>query len=303
VSLLDQLIGEVAGLLGGAKKDDAAAKPAGPAAEIAASNQRLRDTAKWILTSFAAVGAILVGGLQLSNIGKLTGETPDTRVWATLVGIAVAAFGVAVAIGFMSSVLQPTLNSFRSADKNTDVADRALAEPMGLTYAQLKAKIAEKDAAVETARKNHGYDSDAYRDALAERNAWEETRQDALTLIGTELLWHRYTNARRAVLVAIFLILGGVVAFAWGANPPEDEKEKPAVTLGQAPLLLDVHLSDAAVAALKKARGCKTADLQVLSIGGKTGEREVVTVPAGGCKPVRFVLTPTLGTATAAEAP
>lgn len=301
MSLLDQLIGKVAGLLGGAKKDDAA-KSAGPAAEIAASNQRLRDTAKWILTSFAAVGAILVGGLQVSNIGKLTGETPDARVWATLVGIAVAALGVALAIGFMSSVLQPTLNSFRSADKNTDVADRALAESMRVTYAQLKAKIAEKDAAVETA-KNQGYDSDAYRDALADRNAWEETRQDALTLIGTELLWHRYTNARRAVLAAIFLVLGGVVAFAWGANPPEDEKEKPAVTLDQAPLLLDVHLSDAGVAALKKARGCQTADLQVLSIGGKSGEREVVTVPARGCNAVRFVLTPTLGTATAAAAP
>ncbi len=255
MSLLEQLVGELRGLLLGAS---AAGPPApeltDPAAEIAAANQRLRDTAKWILTSFAAVGAILVGGLQLSNIGKLTDETPDTRVLASLVGISVAALGVAIAIGFMSSVLQPTLNSFRSADKKPKVADEALAEPMKITYADLKSAIAERDAAVDQAKKEHGTSSSEYRDALAERNAWEDTRQDALTLIGTELLWHRYGNARRAVIVGIFLVLGGVVAFAWGANPPEDGKEKPPVVLAQAPLLLDVHLTAAGVAALKKHR-------------------------------------------------
>src|SRR5205823_4394796 len=140
-----------------------------------------------------------------------------------ILGIAAAALGVALAIGFMSSVLQPTLNSFRSADKNTKVADEALKEPMGLT--QLKAKIAEKDASVEETKENSGTDSDAYKNALADRNAWEETRQDALTLIGTELLWHRYNNARRALIVAICLVLAGVVAFAWGANPPDNGKK------------------------------------------------------------------------------
>ena len=125
MALLDQLLGELKSVLAGGKKAVAAETPTSPAGEIAAANQRLRETAKWILTSFAAAGAILVGGLQLSSIGKLTGETPDARVWAALAGIAVAALGVALAIGFMSGVLQPTLNSFRSADKHTDVADRA----------------------------------------------------------------------------------------------------------------------------------------------------------------------------------
>lgn len=94
-------------------------KPPDPKAEITAANQRLRDTAKWIVTSFAAVGAILVAGLQLSSIGKRTAETPDERVWATLVGIAAAALGVAIVIGSMSSVLQPALNSLggRKADR------------------------------------------------------------------------------------------------------------------------------------------------------------------------------------------
>jgi hypothetical protein len=37
----------------------------------------------------------------------------------------------------------------------------------------------------------------------------------------------------------------------------------------------------------------------VLSIGGSADKREIVTVPAGDCKSVRFVLTPGLGTVVA----
>jgi hypothetical protein len=245
----------------------------------------------------------LVGGLQLSSIGDLTGDTPRARIWATIGGIAAAGIGIAIAIAFISRVLQPMLNSFRAADKDTAAADRALAEPLGMTYAKLKETIAELDAAVDRVSENTGADSTQYRDTLAAREAWEETRRGALRLIGTEILWTRYRDAKVAVIVAIFLVLGGVVAFAWGANPPDDEKENAPVTLGQAPLLLDVHLTSAGADALRKARGCLTADVRALSIGGTATEREVVTVPPGGCRPVRFVLTSELGTAVAAARP
>jgi hypothetical protein len=300
VPTIEELLAEFQALLGRDGTSATEPRPADPAAEIAAANQRLRDTAKWLLTSFAAVGAIIVAGLQLSSIGKLTSESPQARIWATLLGIAVAAIGVAIAIGFMSSVLAPHLNSFRSADENTDAADRALEEPLGMTYEQLKTKISERDAAVTKARQEHGTNSSEYRTALAARDKWEPTRRDALTLIGAELLWDRYKTARIAVIIAIFLVLGGVVAFAWGANPPDEAKQKPQVALGQAPLLLKVTLTPAGVAALKDARGCTHKTFQVLSISGTIDKREVVTVPRAGCKPVRFVLTAELGTAVAA---
>lgn len=271
-------------------------------AEIAGANKRVRETAKWILTSFAAVGAILVAGLQLSSLGKLTGETPDGRIVAALAGIVLAAIGVVLAIGFMSSVLAPLRTSFRIANKYPDVTDRVLGdcELIHKTYPQLKEKIAEKDAALDAARKL-GASSPEYKKARAEREAWEKNKHAALVYIGAELLWERYKRARRAVIVAVFLIVGGVVAFAWGANPPGDEKEAAPVVLGQAPLFLDVTLTPPGVAALKKKRKCEKAALQVLSVGGSVDKREVVTIPAGGCRSVRFVLTPELGTATAAQ--
>jgi len=272
-----------------------------PFAEIDAANARLRDTAKWILTSFAAVGALLVAGLQLSSLGELTGDTPDSRIFAALVGIAAAAFGVALAIWCTSTVLAPFLNTFGSADEEIKTARKVLAdrEIVGETYDELKEKIAHADTAIDEAATKHGRDSPEYVAAVAAREEWEPLKQLALASIGSKLLWRRYARARKGVVVAIALVTAGVVAFAWGANAPEEEKETPVV-LGEAPLLLDVTLTPAGVEALAKKRACEQKTLMVLSIGGEEGKREVVTIPRGSCRAVRFVLSPNLGTATAA---
>lgn len=299
---VEELLRRLVASLAGPAKTQPEVAPDDPYAEITAANKHLRETAKWILTSFAAVGAILVAGLQLSSLGKLTSETPDARIVAALAGVAFAAIGVVLAIGFMSSVLAPLRTSFHTADKHQDVTERVLGdrELLRRTYPELKEKIAEKDAAVDEARKL-GTSSADYKQARAEREAWEKNKQAALVYIGAELLWDRYKRARGAVIVSVFLIVGGVVAFAWGANPPSDETKSPSVVLGQAPLLLDVTLTPAGIAALKGKRTCERPRLRVLSIGGAPGDREVVTIPGKTCKSVRFLLTPAIGTATAAQ--
>jgi hypothetical protein len=65
-------------------------------------------------------------------------------------------------------------------------------------------------------------------------------------------------------------------------------------------LHLQVTLASAGIAGLKTARGCSEPDVEVLAISGTAAEREVVTVPSATCKSVRFILTPSLGTAVAA---
>ena len=214
----------------------------------------------------------------------------------------VALAGVYVlAIGYTSAVLAPLRTSFRSADKHPEVTERVLGdrELLHRTYPELKDKIAEKDAALAEARKL-GTDSDEYKQARTDREAWEKNKRVALVYIGAELLWERYKRARRAVIVGVFLIVAGVVAFAWGGNPPEDEKKAPPVVLGQAPVVLDVTLTRAGVRALREKRKCRAASMTVLSIGGADAKREVVSIPTPRCRTVRFVLAPNLGTATAA---
>jgi len=55
---------------------------------------RIRETAKWLTVSLAALGAILIAGSQLSDLGTL--ELWSKRFWAAIAGAAVAVAGTAL---------------------------------------------------------------------------------------------------------------------------------------------------------------------------------------------------------------
>jgi len=275
-----------------------------PLGEIRTANEKLRDTAKWIITSFAAIGAILLAGIQLSNVGKLTADTSECRVAAVIAGVVLAILGIGVAMAFTSRVLAPFLNTFRSADEHPDVTDRVLGdgELIGLTYGELKTSVREVKEAVRAAQEASGDDSEdpTLKEAERAHDEWEDSRRLALAMIGRELLWQRYERSRRMLIwVALPLTAFGLAVFAWGANPPAADADQSSAVLERVPKLVFVKLSNAGVDALRERRRCSRPTLQALTISGDPGAVEVVTIPAGGCEAVRFVLTPGLGTPTA----
>lgn len=296
---------------------DAPAKPAEPPADPNAAwfaamekaNGQIRDTAKWLVTSFAAVGAILLGTIQLSSVGKLTNETPHDRIVATEAGAALALSGLIAILYFTSSVLIPFVSSFRLADRHERTTRKVLddGEVLGYDYQELKDKwqaaADAADAADDAVRQAGDAVTAAQTAELVKKNAEFEAmrvkKRIALALVGSELLRDRFDQARFITVIGVLVAGIGLALFAWGSNPPATP-EKPAVSLGSAPVRLAVQLAPDAVTALAKPRNCSDADLTVLQIGGTATAREVVSVPAGKCKAVRFVLTPALGTATAA---
>ncbi|HEY0688503.1 MAG TPA: hypothetical protein VGD71_05625, partial [Kribbella sp.] len=56
-----------------------------------AASERIRETAKWLTISLAALGGVLVAGSQLSDIGAL--QLWSDRFWTAVVGAAIAAIG------------------------------------------------------------------------------------------------------------------------------------------------------------------------------------------------------------------
>lgn len=89
---------------------DSAIQPA--AHEDAKDDARL--AAKWLIASFAAVGAILVGGISLSSIGELGGFA----LGAAAIAFAVAVAGVITAITLVADVLTPSPTTLK------DLAER-----------------------------------------------------------------------------------------------------------------------------------------------------------------------------------
>lgn len=260
------------------------------------ANAKVRETAKWMATSFAAIGGVLIGGLGLSSLGKLTGNTPDERVAAAVTGLVFGIVGIGIAIWFTSRVLSPFLNTFRSADEHPKITAEVLGDGEilgGHDYEQLKAKITSLRAKVKNTT---GPEKEKARQQL---EGWEQTKRLALGVVGSRLLDCRFQAARVAIVSGFSLAAAGVGLFAWGANPPKDASKAP-VALSQAPVRQRIQLTDRGVAALKRARGCERSYLTALAIAGREGSREVITVPSGRCRSVRFMLTPELGTATAA---
>ena len=84
-------------------RDAASAQPSGLVADYTSGANRLRETAKWLIAAFAAVGTILVAGSQLSDLGSIQ----DGRLLVAFGAAAVALAGVVLAIGATATVLTP----------------------------------------------------------------------------------------------------------------------------------------------------------------------------------------------------
>lgn len=271
-----------------------------PLEPLSNADKEIRATAKWMATSFAAIGGILVGGLGLTKLGDLTADTPNERVAAAVVGLTLAVGGVCAVIWFTSRVLSPFLTSFASLDQDhATVAAEVLddGEVIGMSYAELKEGVKAADQRVTDLSGDQ--DSEDYREAAADRAAWELQKRTALKVVGSRILAKRFDDARVAILAGVGIAAVGVALFAWGTNAPKAESDAPVV-LGAAPVQERVRLTEAGVDALEDARSCRTRSLTALAIADSSGNREVVTVPTAHCQSVRFVLTPSLGTAVAA---
>jgi hypothetical protein len=119
----------------------ASASPLAEASPLAQAADRIRESAKWLLVSFAAVGATLIAGLQLADIGSLTNDVDNRLTWA-IVGIALGVAGVVVAIASASSVVTKsfvTLKSLADGD-GSDAASKSVAGDRAVLggYATLK---------------------------------------------------------------------------------------------------------------------------------------------------------------------
>ena len=58
--------------------------------DVQSAIDRYRDLAKYLITIFAAVGALLVAGTQLASIGDLSFEDEPGRVIAVIAGLVLA---------------------------------------------------------------------------------------------------------------------------------------------------------------------------------------------------------------------
>jgi hypothetical protein len=270
---------------------------------IQGAADRIRESAKWLTISLAAIGTILVAGSQLSDIGTL--EPGSDRFLVAIWGAAAAAVGSAAAL------LATTWTQTAPAISLSDL--RGNRPPLGTGHAR-------RD---ESLRTGHGSVADlatAYTNAVTDRNAkydaylaapdnadlkqrfevaskgtsaLDDQVRGLLKIASYDALRCRWACARLAIVLGGALAAAGIGAFAWAANPPPDVTAS-VVTPGVLPKasVETVMLTEDSRNQLKGplGDGCPIKKpLKVLKLGSTEAGPDVV-VQHAKCKPVRFIL-------------
>lgn len=197
---------------------------------------RIRETAKWLIAAFAAVGAALAASIPLSKFGEAQGSRLD---WA-IAGALVAFAGIATAIFSVSRVLTPNYLSLARMERL--VAPNVLADDtLLLATASTLPDLVTKFRGAQTATQ----DADLhYQEALRDtRDPDEPLSKARLAALKRAMDFHsfhyrminqpmrglrglaffnetmgRFTTARRLVALGAFLITAGMLMFSYGAG-------------------------------------------------------------------------------------
>jgi hypothetical protein len=208
--------------------------PADPTEQYRKGIQSYRDSVKWVVSSFGAVAAALVVGIQLTSLGSLHGERllwaviSGGVVFAAVIAIVAAAVRVLAPIGAtytefekgrtfapLRKFLQKDRAPLREkADSAKDLADKykCLVDRENKDYDLFKAN--EKD---ETLKQN-------YLDTKKERVDLFRVVQ-AVTALGLHLrVKELFKHGMVTISIGVLLTAAGAISFAYWANPPAPKK-------------------------------------------------------------------------------
>ncbi len=285
-----------------------------PADPVLAGIDRIRDTAKWLIGAYAAVGTALIAGLQLTGLGKVE---QDERLAVAVVGAAVALLAVLIGIGKVAKVLAPVTVERSDLARCSKVDQMVKATPsllkgqapdLATLQDQYGSALADYQTKREAARAEEAKKPEAeqaYKRLMSLHGPLDRLRKMALF----EKVQQSFSDAKRWLAGAGVATAAGVIAFAWAANP-SDADQAAAKTKESGPTLLEpsrVSLSvdnkRQSLAPLRERLGsaCDLAHVPALVVGGSVATPEVVTLPNSRCNAVRLSIGDEIGVALPTE--
>jgi len=270
---------------------------------ITQAAERIRDSAKWLLVSFAAVGATLVAGLQLADIGNLTNDGPHDRLTWAVVGLALGLGGVVVAIAAASSVVTKSFVTLKglAAEKADNPTKKGIERDKVLLggYPTVGALQAAYAYAIEKRRDAlrvaYGAPCDEEKQRAAEAaDAWAQALGGIQRQVLDQASFNRvraaYGRARWGILIGAAMSAAGIAAFAWAANPPNEEKV-PVVSPMPADVVAVINPSARPAFEKRLGTGCDLTRLRAVALGATGESYQLASVPTEKCTAVVFTLS------------
>jgi hypothetical protein len=190
---------------------------------------RIRDSAKWLLTAFAGVGAVLAAGLPLADLGKLASDRNDHRLQLAIAAIVAAELGIGIAIGAAASVINRSfvtlkwLKEKKRRRKNLDGDSILLAghDDVPQLYDKMTSALQAHREAVE---KWVTDPNETNSNAMKQRNDvvyyYDQIVMKVVQQASYRRLSRAYVWARVIMLFGAAVAAGGITLFAWAVRPP-----------------------------------------------------------------------------------
>jgi len=260
----------------------------------------IQEATKWVMGSFAAIGAVLVGGLQISAIGTLGFDEP-LSIGLAFGTMTVALLAVGLVLARAAHVLIPPLVTLSDlvgrelqARSRTPEADEFWASDPLLHWISRERRSLLKSGATGP----HDLYEKLKNAQTAEGGQAEPFERDAKRL--TDFAGLRITQDRYRRLVSSLLGGGAVVAacivvFSWAVNSIEDRQEARITQ----PLEVRVVLTGTAesLPTAELPPPCERRELTGIAVAGELREPEVVIPPTSLCPAMRFTVTRDIGIA------
>lgn len=295
--------------------DERSGPKATPATGAVASTAAIQTTAKWLVGAFAAIGGVIVTGLQLSSVAT-TKDLPASRIVLALAayGVSITATGAIVLLA--ARVLQPRFDSIDPIRERETAADilaakdaagstpRLAAEldPLlgylhrfrnvtsrsgwGDTPGELAVNLDKLNAALARVRAGHSATIDGRAwaeeqraDLEAEARLAEEDAAAIVALANRYEIERRYTQLRRALAFCGALVAAAIPVFAVAVRPPDRSAEPKPTPVSSAIPVAVVISNNAPLDTVGLPKDCRDSTLPGVAVGG-TLERPVVVTRA-----------------------
>lgn len=279
---------------------------------LATAAERIRGSAQWLLGAFAAVGAILAAGLQITSIGDL--DTGDgIRFAVALAGVALAVLGIIIAVAAAASVatrsdvsLPILIQQPGSKAAEMVAADTALRQGLGLDVIQQRLTDAATSAGATydaiVILGNPGSDATKQAQAaalrveydrqVAELNRMRRLRADILDVASFYRVKEAFGDGKQWMIGGAVAAAIGITAFAWGANAPEPKSLDGGTVLPKTPSEVTIILNAKGVQEfgppLRKTEDCDLTKLSAIAFAVDHQTYDVVTVSTDDCNVVRM---------------
>jgi hypothetical protein len=269
----------------------------------------VRAAARWLVSSYAALAALLVAGIQLNGVTEITSTG---RLVIALIAVLAALLATSAVIVLASRVLiapaltwndlirRETVEMTKKPRTASAILDETPPEPDPLLtelrwFTQIQPvrftsprDLREKlSAAREDLSSNP---SEALREQVLQ---YEQAAQACLRQANA--WWSRQLYEKLITLLkwSSTVIAVCILAFLWASRPPDE----PAKVTKPFPVKVYLTGPKSAVIAAKLDTACVQQVLSGWAVDGEVKEPEVVTQPRGGCPASHFTVSDELGVA------